>query len=241
MAVLHARAARVPGKFHDCPVSMESIRTPAPPSWVAPWLSRPTTTDGPTSPKDAMTSSAASMTPACAHCSASATTQAGSPSSPDGDLPSRRAKPAAGCSATATARRTTHSVRTQTIRPLHHERRNQADLARARSTGLTTLRDSVLPGRATAKSTSIGRLLAHHGARIAASPESFLVEGLTGALVEGELERARAWGQRLARRDCLPGVAGAPPGLLTPFAVTSATVREHRGTVNGPGGCSRRS
>ena len=55
VAVLHAGAARVPGKFRDCPVSMESIRTPAPPSWVAPWLSRPTTTDGPTSPKDAMT------------------------------------------------------------------------------------------------------------------------------------------------------------------------------------------
>ena len=40
--------------------------------------------------------------------------------------------------------------------------------------------------------------LAHHGARIAASPESFLVEGLTGALAEGELERARAWGERLS-------------------------------------------
>ena len=47
-------------------------------------------------------------------------------------------------------------------------------------------------------SKSIGRHLARHGARIAASPESFLVEGLTGALVEGELGRARAWGQRLS-------------------------------------------
>ena len=45
-------------------------------------------------------------------------------------------------------------------------------------------------------------------ARIAASPGSFLVEGLTGALAEGELGRARAWGQRLS------GVigSGAPPG-----------------------------
>ncbi len=41
-------------------------------------------------------------------------------------------------------------------------------------------------------SKSIRRHLARHGPRIAASSESFLVEGLTGALVEGELERARA-------------------------------------------------
>jgi flavodoxin len=47
-------------------------------------------------------------------------------------------------------------------------------------------------------SKSIRRLLAHHGARVAVSPESFLVEGLTGALAEGELERARAWGERLS-------------------------------------------
>ena len=46
-------------------------------------------------------------------------------------------------------------------------------------------------------SNSIHRLLAHHGARIAASPESFLVEGLTAALAGGELERARAWGEHL--------------------------------------------
>jgi len=53
-----------------------------------------------------------------------------------------------------------------------------------------------------------GRLLAHHGARIVASPESFLVEGLTGALAGGELGRARAWGERLTRSDCIRGVAG---------------------------------
>jgi Flavodoxin domain len=57
-------------------------------------------------------------------------------------------------------------------------------------------------------SKSIGRHLARHGARIAAPPESFLVEGLTGALAEGELERARAWGQRLTRSDCIRGVVG---------------------------------
>jgi hypothetical protein len=57
---------------------------------------------------------------------------------------------------------------------------------------------SVVPAFTGRASKSIRRLLAHHGARIAASPESFLVEGLTGALAEGELERARAWGERLS-------------------------------------------
>jgi hypothetical protein len=65
-----------------------------------------------------------------------------------------------------------------------------------------------LPAFTGRASKSIGRLLAHHGARIAASPESFLVEGLTGALAGGELGRARAWGRRLS------GVigSGASPG-----------------------------
>jgi hypothetical protein len=55
-----------------------------------------------------------------------------------------------------------------------------------------------LPAFTGRASKSIRRLLAHHGARIAASPESFLVEGLTGALAGGEPGRARAWGQRLS-------------------------------------------
>ena len=63
-----------------------------------------------------------------------------------------------------------------------------------------------LPAFTGRASKSIRRRLAHHGARIAASPGSFLVEGLTGALAEGELERARAWGERLTRSDCLRGV-----------------------------------
>jgi len=63
-----------------------------------------------------------------------------------------------------------------------------------------------LPAFTGRASKSIRRHLAHQGARIAASPESFLVEGLTGALVEGELERARAWGERLTRSDCLRGI-----------------------------------
>ena len=74
---------------------------------------------------------------------------------------------------------------------------------------------------------------------IAASPESFLVEGLTGALVGGELG-GPAPGRAPERSDCLRGVVEAPPGLLTPFAVNSATW-EHRRAVSGPGDCSRRS
>lgn len=55
-----------------------------------------------------------------------------------------------------------------------------------------------LPAFTGRASKSIRRLLAQHGARVAASPKSFLVEGLTGALVEGELGRARAWGEHLS-------------------------------------------
>ncbi len=55
-----------------------------------------------------------------------------------------------------------------------------------------------LPAFTGRASKSISRLLARHGARIAAPPESFLVEGMTGALAEGELGRARAWGERLS-------------------------------------------
>jgi len=43
----------------------------------------------------------------------------------------------------------------------------------------------------------IGRRLHHHGYDVINS-ESFLVEDSEGPLVEGELERARAWGNKLA-------------------------------------------
>jgi hypothetical protein len=65
-----------------------------------------------------------------------------------------------------------------------------------------------LPAFTGRASKSIRRLLARHGARIAASPESFLVEGLTGALAGGELGRARAWGERLSGVTA----SGASPG-----------------------------
>jgi len=70
-----------------------------------------------------------------------------------------------------------------------------------------------LPAFTGRASKSIRRHLARHGARIAASPESFLVTGLAGGLAGGELERACAWGQHLMRSDRLRGVAGSarPP------------------------------
>ena len=63
-AILHAGAARVPGKFRDRPLSLDSIRAAAATAVLGPAMSsRPTTTAGPTSAKDALTSPAPSMTP----------------------------------------------------------------------------------------------------------------------------------------------------------------------------------
>ena len=52
----------------------------------------------------------------------------------------------------------------------------------------------ILSGRA---SNSIAKALHHHGFRLIAEPESFLVDRET-RLLPGELERARAWGAALA-------------------------------------------
>ena len=71
-----------------------------------------------------------------------------------------------------------------------------------------------LPAVTGRASKSIRWLLAHHGARIAASPGSFLVEGLTGALAGGELGRARAWES-----------AGVPPGRRRGAARPADAVR----------------
>jgi hypothetical protein len=43
------------------------------------------------------------------------------------------------------------------------------------------------------------RQLAQHGYRLIAEPQHFWVEEERGPLVEGELERARAWGTQLAK------------------------------------------
>src|SRR5205807_6759079 len=44
-----------------------------------------------------------------------------------------------------------------------------------------------------AASVGIAKRLEQKGAQLVLEPETFLVEGAEGPLVEGELERARAW------------------------------------------------
>ena len=51
-----------------------------------------------------------------------------------------------------------------------------------------------LPGSAAKSAAKAGR---RHGFELAVPPESFFVRDTAGPLVEGELDRARAWGQRL--------------------------------------------
>ena len=54
----------------------------------------------------------------------------------------------------------------------------------------------------------IARRLRHHGFDVLAT-ESFLVKGTEGPLKPGELERARAWGEKLAHS--MPAVSETPP------------------------------
>jgi len=51
-----------------------------------------------------------------------------------------------------------------------------------------------LPGSAAKGAAKAGR---HHGFDLAVPPESFFVRDTAGPLVDGELERARTWGQQL--------------------------------------------
>ena len=53
-----------------------------------------------------------------------------------------------------------------------------------------------LPGAA---SKSITKELRKLGGRMAAKPMSFAVQGKAGGLLDGELERAKAWGEQLGR------------------------------------------
>jgi hypothetical protein len=59
-----------------------------------------------------------------------------------------------------------------------------------------------LPGSGAAAAEKRLRRL---GFRLLARPESFYVEGTTGPLVGGELERAHRWGKELAVRFCTAG------------------------------------
>ena len=51
-----------------------------------------------------------------------------------------------------------------------------------------------------AASESIATRLQSAGCRLIAAPESFLVAGFTGPLVDGEEERAKSWAQALAEQ-----------------------------------------
>ena len=53
-----------------------------------------------------------------------------------------------------------------------------------------------LPGSAARGEANAARRL---GYRTAVKPMSFFVQGVSGPLLDGELERARAWGERLGR------------------------------------------
>lgn len=64
----------------------------------------------------------------------------------------------------------------------------------------------VLTGRA---SRGISKLLARHGYRLIAPPESFLVTKLN-TLVDGESSRARRWGQALAAETAVAAGLGSP-------------------------------
>ena len=54
-----------------------------------------------------------------------------------------------------------------------------------------------LPGSA---ARAAGKYVGHHHLGTVVASESFFVEDLQGPLLEGELERARAWGRQLASR-----------------------------------------
>ncbi|WP_194827879.1 flavodoxin domain-containing protein [Nocardia sp. XZ_19_231] len=64
--------------------------------------------------------------------------------------------------------------------------------------GTKTAQPSWLPGSA---ARGAGKRLQHLGYALSADPMDFLVEGTKGPLRDGELERAHAWAERLARTE----------------------------------------
>ena len=61
-----------------------------------------------------------------------------------------------------------------------------------------------------AASTRAAKLLSRAGYPVAARPAPFFVDDLTGPITEGELDRARAWGRRIAL-----AIAHRQPGTAT--------------------------
>jgi hypothetical protein len=62
-----------------------------------------------------------------------------------------------------------------------------------------------LPGSAAKGAARVAR---RHGYRLAGPSESFYVRDIDGPLVDGELDRAQAWGRRLAASLSPQGRAG---------------------------------
>lgn len=62
----------------------------------------------------------------------------------------------------------------------------------------THIRHPDLPGHA---GKSIARKLKKLGCRLIEDPATFYVDGYEGPLLPGELDKARDWGERLAKRD----------------------------------------
>ena len=62
-----------------------------------------------------------------------------------------------------------------------------------------------LPGSA---ARTAAKVAGGHGYRMASSPESFYVLDTAGPLLDGELGRARVWGERLGQETSAPGRPG---------------------------------
>ncbi len=70
--------------------------------------------------------------------------------------------------------------------------------SRAAAFGTKAAKPRWLPGSA---ARGAGKRLRRLGYELVEDPMDFLVEGMRGPLAQGELERARAWAERLARTE----------------------------------------
>ncbi|MFQ6328662.1 flavodoxin family protein [Nocardia sp. CWNU-33] len=70
--------------------------------------------------------------------------------------------------------------------------------SRAAAFGTRTAKPSWLPGSA---ARGVGKRLRRLGYELVEDPMDFLVDGILGPITKGELERAHAWAERLARTE----------------------------------------
>ena len=86
-------------------------------------------------------------------------------------------------------------------------------------------RCAIFPGRPPKSAAKAGR---RHGFDLAAPPESFFVRDTAGPLVEGELDRARAWGQRLGDLMSTPARSADQTPVAAAHAHRSPRTRAFR-------------